>query len=125
MKGKIAFLIPWLMASLALAQLTATVKMVEKDGKLWANVYLAGIADCPTSGSVTVEWKSPNEIFVDSSYEAPWRSCSLDHGTARTRAYRSLTWTSEKGKVHRATGTWHVTVKAGEKVIVEGDYEVK
>jgi len=125
MKKMMAAVFAVALASAAMASVTAELQLAEKGNKLWANIALNGIADCPTSGSVTVEFTSPNEMFESSSYEAPWKSCSKDAGQARTRAYRTLSWKSEKGKTYRAVGVWKVRVLSGDKVLAESSYEVK
>lgn len=110
----------------AFASISADLTLTVTGGKLWAYVGLKGIADCPTTGSVTVEFTSPDEtLFVSSSYEAPWRSCALETGEARTRAYRTLAWTNQKGKRYTAIGTWKVRVLTGTTVLAEGAYTVK
>jgi len=120
-------------ATPAIAGIEAELTLAEKAGKvegvrlLWAEVRLTGIADCPTSGSVTIVFTSPDEDrFVSSEFEAPWRSCSRyagddgKRGTARTRAYRTV----KTGK-RIARGIWRVAVKAGETVLATGEYEVR
>lgn len=120
----------------AFAALSADLTIVEKQGKnagvslMYAEVLVSGIADCPTEGSVTIVFTSPNEkAFVSSEFEAPWRACSADpddsdgdrkRGTARTRAYRTV----KTGKRH-AVGVWKVQVKAGNLVLASGEYEVR
>lgn len=106
------------------AALTASLSMTVTGGKLWANVSLVGIADCPTTGSVTVEWTSPNPVFDSSTYEAPWSSCTQGSGTARTSAYRTVRYITN-GKAFKATGVWRVRILAGATVLAEGSFEVK
>jgi hypothetical protein len=109
----------------AFASVTAALTLTETGTRIEARVGLAGIADCPTSGSVTIEWTSPDKLFVNSTYEAHWRSCAMDTGEARTWAYRTLTYTDPAGKKHRAAGVWKVRVLAGDVVLATGSYEVK
>ena len=113
----------------AFASISADLTLVEKGGKLYANVLVSGIADCPVEGSVTITFTSPSKDFESSSFEAKWRSCSADPddsdhdgkvGTAHTKAYRTV----RSGK-RVALGTWKVTVKAGDLVLATSEYKVE
>lgn len=112
----------------AFAALSATLDVQENgQGQLQASVELAGIEDCPTTGSVTIVFTSPNpKEFMSKSIEAPWRSCSkyVDEdgrsGTARTRARITV-----RRKSGDSVGVWKVTVKAGDTVLATGAYTVE
>lgn len=112
----------------AFAAVTATVSVTENDnGQLQASVKMAGIEDCPTTGSVTIEFTSPNpKKFQSQSVEAPWRSCSKykdddgTSGTARTRARITV-----RRKSGDSVGTWKVTVKAGNTILATAEYKVE
>ena len=122
-------------AAPARASLTADLKVSEKEThgvkgtRLWAEVYLSGIADCPTTGSVTIVFTSPDEkTSVSSEFEVPWKSCSKydddenpgHAGTARTWAFRTVRF-----KGHTVVGVWKVTVKAGDTVLASSEYKVE
>lgn len=122
---KLITILALLFARQAVAAVTAELSIVEKGKRIEARVHLAGIADCPTTGSVTIEWTSPDKFFVDTKFEAPWRSCALDTGEANTWAYRTVDLKDVDGKHRRAVGIWKVRVLAGDKVMAEGSIEVK
>jgi len=115
-------------AQVVYASLTADLKLTENDkGQLQASVKMAGIEDCPTTGSVTIEFASPDrKKFQSQSIEAPWRSCSKykdddgTSGTARTRARITV-----RRKSGDSLGTWKVTVKAGDTVLATAEYKVE
>jgi len=109
-----------MLAGSAVAKLSVDLTLDETDGRLWARVALAGIADCPTNGSVTVVFTSPNANTESSKYEASWRSCATTVGSARTRAYRTVR--RSNGTI--ATGTWTVSIVSGTTVLATGTYEV-
>jgi hypothetical protein len=126
MRYVIAVFAAWLCASAASAELSATVVMQERGARLWASVTLAGIEGCPTAGTVVVEWTSPSDLYESSQYEAPYRGCSPDGGTARTRAYRTVRGLTWKGKeLAPARGVWRVRVLSSGKVLATAGYEVR
>lgn len=109
----------------ATAAIKCDLSVVEKGKRIEAHCALSGIADCPTTGSVTVEWTSPDKWFGNSTYEAKWRSCTHDDGLTNTWAYRTVDMKDTDGKHRRAVGVWKVRIMSGETVLAEGQIEVK